>query len=604
MSKFSKYLFFLCLLLFTVRLNSVNTFIDNIEISGNEYFSKEQLKKNLYIKEGRFFNRYLFEKDRGNIRYLYEINGFLNLEFEKYEYIISGSDVNIEIILNENERLKIDSLSIIGFPNKKDLTQILESNDVSQGKPFSKVISQVLYSDINQYFSNTGYPYSKIDRTEIIDTTANSADIEWRINPGKRAYFGTLKFIKKDSLDRTLNKKLLRDQIEFSTGDKFSNELVGLMQRKIYRMGIFREVSTKLYGLERESDSIDIEVSLKYDKNKWFRFFIGYGSEPELNIDTGWGNDNFLNTARKIYFEEKLSFSPDYFKSETWLGYSNPFLLGKSINFETRLFYEYTEFYKKYYQNQIGIILDASKEFTKYIKGSVGTQYYYTDVNLLDEEYIIDSLASVSSDSLENVLVLSGNSKTNLLYINAQYDNRDNVFNPKKGYNVSLSFESTVNFLVGDRYENYFKISSVFNTYTPVIEKKLVFANSIKLAYINSITDSVMINRDNLLTLGKESVFRTGKQNDLFKDHGLKLFLMGNELRYFLNDIFSFTGFLNFGQTWWKVNNKEILKQKVEYGGGIRFHFKILILRADYAYRYMKEENDKPKLVISIGQSF
>jgi len=298
--------------------------IRKVSFKGNRTISDSKLKEVLSIKsagkigewlfkkEVDLFTMPLYEQDIERIRYLYQKEGFLNVNF--HEPIIkttSNNKIKIKFNIIEGEPIKITEIKFTvdsvllyeEFLNKKLRRKISLRSQLKLNKRFR---DEWFYNDqtfINEEFNNMGYAYAQVKHRMKVDTLQNTAKLNWIINKDKLTYFGPIVV---QGNERAPEKKIMK-QLQFDQGDVWSKYKIDETQKQIYNLAMFRVVSIKTLLSEEKPDTLPTLITLKETPRWTSRFGVGYGREDKFRTFGEVQYHSFITKTGRINLSAKHS---------------------------------------------------------------------------------------------------------------------------------------------------------------------------------------------------------------------------------------------------------------------------------------------------------
>ena len=415
--------------------------IQEIDIDGNVFFSDKQILKLIKTKQGREFDRLVFNNDRNRIITFYNSKGFLDARITKYEFDKDDNET-VRIIIDEGYRTVINQIRIFGNEQVSD-ERILQLLQYEKNMPLNRALLSRRQIDIVEEYSGKGYIYVDVDY-EFIDRETKYRKILYVNVEEKHKAF--VRSIKLDSLPETV-KNVANYEIDLHSGMVYIPSRVYKSQQKLYNTGLFKTVDFHTNGVDSESDSLDIYFTGTVKDHKWFSGGFLYQFPDRGKISLGWGNDNIMNNAERLMIETYLLTD---IKRNTWLNglisYEVPYLFKTlfSYVFEAEANQERNDYFNKL---DISLMSGISRKWRNLL---LSNNYRY-------KLSIVDT--NVSS---EPVRFQSAN--TNSVNFGIFYDKRDNPFYPTTGFTAFLSVEYAGGILSG--YNNFTKYLMEFNTYT------------------------------------------------------------------------------------------------------------------------------------------
>ena len=274
-----------------------------LDVKGNKYFDSRTIRDRFSIlpatllryRNGRY-SESMLRRDIDAIKYLYQSNGFLNVEVTRQveqDYRGKERDVAVSVEINEGEQVLVSSLDIQGV-NPLDLPFVQSILNSMAGQPFSQQnISSDRETILNYYF-NSGFPESTFEFTEKPGPKPNTVDLVYTIKEGPRRF---VREVIVTGLSRT-NENLVMKRIQLKPGDPISQAKMTESQRRLYDLGIFAKVDMAFQnpdGEEREKNILyDLEEASRYSWSAGFGAQIArIGSPGTTNFDAPVGSTGF-----------------------------------------------------------------------------------------------------------------------------------------------------------------------------------------------------------------------------------------------------------------------------------------------------------------------
>lgn len=141
-------------------------FIGDIVIEGSRIFTTNFLKDNMDTKTGEVLNAVTLNKDMSDLLNLYENKGFTFASIEVAEISEyndgSGKKLRIKIIINENEKIKIDNITVEGNTNTR---KEVITREIILGEGNS--VSRENLIEIRRRLENLGY-FESVEQPKIL----------------------------------------------------------------------------------------------------------------------------------------------------------------------------------------------------------------------------------------------------------------------------------------------------------------------------------------------------------------------------------------------------------------------------------------------------
>lgn len=556
----------------------------------------EVLKTIIPLVEEKPFNNNLLSSSRESLVRFYNALGYLEMDVIdiKKSFYNDGRDVDLEFIIGEGHQTKIESIEIEG--NKDiSLSEIRSAMRIKEKSPYNVIdIGDARYEVMSLYIRR-GYRDARIDVESRFD--GGRAFLTFRITENKPSVIGKI-IIRGNNKTKA---KIINRELTVAKGEVYNHEEITKSKQRLYKLGIFNEVSLDALEPSEESEGRlvrDMLVSVKEGKAGSIEVAVGYGDYEELrgSLDISYRNLGGYN--RVIGFRTELSKVEERYIfnfREPWL-FNQPdlplklFLISekkRSINIETR-----DTLYKV---DKFSFIAGVDKELAKGLKAGLNYEYSYTDTKDVDPDVIL---------SKEDTGTLGIGSISPSLF----YDTRDNPFDPASGsiHGVVLKWASGA-FLS----ETEFIKGTFQSTWFLPLRKGIVFAMSLRGGAAQAFEDSKELPLIERFFLGGRTTVRgytedtLGPKGEDGNPTGGNIFALTNfEFRISLGKGFSLVTFLDSGNVWQKFDdiNSEI---KSTVGAGLRFKTPVGPISVDYGHKLDRESGESSGEVhFSFGHAF
>lgn len=559
-------------------------FIEKIGIDAE--FNKEELKNILVNKEGSPFNPEELDNDRQRIEEYLKTKGYFYAKVSPPQLKDEANKISILFKVQEGKQIKI---KLINIEVKDNLlkSEVLEALKSYKDYPFSETTFLEIKRKIRETYIKKGYSDVYIEgKYEIKEADAY---INFKIDAGNKKYFGKSIILGNEKTKtKFIYKRLLPKE-----GNPYNPYILEEERQQLYKTGLFSRIELQP---ESKDDSIDLIYNFEELPAGAFEFGLGYGEYEKAKGFIDLSYINLFGMNKQIFSRIELS----TLENRAYITYVDPWLW-KDLTFKSSLLFEKMDvknidtkdiIYKiRRYSASAGF----EKKFFESFKAELLYEVTYSKTWDVMPEVVI-------SDQDIGELFISG-IKASLIY-----DNRDNPFDPTKGWLAGVTSKLSNEFLGSDI--NFIKSSFYINKYTEVT-KGLVLATSLRggWAWLYGGTDNLPISERYFL--GGRDTVRGYAQNTLGPKQnnqptGGNAFLMGNvEFRTYLGKNFFIVNFLDFGNVWKRVGDIDISNFKYTTGAGLRYKTPVGPIRIDYGYKLNRQAGESHgEIHFSIGHAF
>lgn len=421
--------------------------VSKITIAGNKAIRTNDIVKVLLTKPAWLFNPGVFSEDVlrediERIKALYDEIGFLQTEVTpKLEYREDGTLLDITLDIKEGKQYLTGAIAIKGnlvFPEKDVRANIT----MRPGKPFSSRALRMDVVAIRQYYYKFGYMNVIVDAERSLNESTGKIDVFYSIDAKEPVYVGKIE-IKGNMKTRDI---VIRREIRIYPGEKFNGDKIKRSKERIYNLGFFENVT---FDTEPTSDPNiqNLVVEVKEAKTGEFSFGGGYSSVDLLVgfVEITQRNFDILNFPTFMGGGQNLTIKAELgmVRNDFNVGWMDPWIFGFPYSFGFDIYR--TSHNKEgdvgwaYDETRTGGDLILGKEFTDHIKGTL--LYRLEEVKI----------SNVTDNSSKDFKDEEGSNWISSLLLELNYDTRDNIYNPGRGFLLSGSIEDAGGILSGDK---------------------------------------------------------------------------------------------------------------------------------------------------------
>ncbi len=595
----------LCLVNIFSATSQNNYEIRKIKFKGNKSFSKSELIEQTAIYETSFlqrlqkkevalYNQEFMESDLARIKAFYQTEGFLHAEIHLDSLIMNDKKqrVNILISIKENEPITTDSISI----NIKTLADESEEERISRRikkystlKAGSRFRDNDLYSDIENIgtrFANAGYVYAKIDYDLNLKQDSNKVNISYEINPNEISHIGETSI----TGNKHIKEKVIRRQLTYASGDKFSKKEIEATRKKLYDLQLFRIVSvTPQTNAGSPQTPIPVNIIIQ-EMPKWSsKFGVGYGTEDRLRAFGDLTYRGLFGGTSRLNLHLKHSYLMPYYAGLVW---TEPQFLQSKLSVSVNP-YAKQENEPGYNAQFLGIHFPVSYKVTDKI--SVSHAYYIERVNL--QATGRDTYNIVEEELLYNKSGVT----TSILFSNALP-----AISPTRGWGIS--FNAKINgYIFGSDFD-YSLLKLDIRKYQRI--EKFVLSGRVMLGGIYSSEPTGFVPIEDRFFSGG-SISNRGwarsalgpKRSNGTPMGGKSIMETNFEVRRHVFWKIDLAAFVDAGNVWQDAYKYRFDEFACAVGGGIRVDTPIGPIRLDIGFP-VNNEKKTPQFFLSVGQAF
>jgi outer membrane protein insertion porin family len=372
------------------------------------------------------------------------------------ETVLGGKndgDIILYIDVKEGKKYIVGDVTFKG-------NSILNTEEVQQatlmgsGKPFSRRGLRLDVSAIQDLYFERGYLSAQIRSESVYNDSTEKVDINYGIVENELTFVDKVKI-----LGNTKTKDIvIRRELRAYPGESFSGAKLKRSKERLYNLGFFEDVR-----FDTENGSLpatkNLVVSVKEAKTGEFSFGGGYSSIDSIigfvqvrqkNFD--WQNMKTFTGAGQDF---GLRLEMGSVRQNAELSFTEPWVFGYPYSFGFDVYRR--EFNRSgsagyfFDQRKTGFDLRLGKEFTEFDRGLL--------MYKLEEVVIFD----IPVDASQILKDEQGKNITSSLALTLTHDERDNIYNPSKGFMVSGTGEVAGGPLAGDK--DFMKLDGVAAKY-------------------------------------------------------------------------------------------------------------------------------------------
>jgi outer membrane protein insertion porin family len=570
-------------------------FLRKIDIEGVS-ISEKTVMDIISLETDEPFDATLIEGSIESLTRFYNALGYLDMRVKEVEkkFDAKGTGLELRFVIEEGPLTKIENIKVSGNNNIAE-EEIINAVDLEKGSPYNLIdIGDARYRALSLYRRH-GYIDATVDVKSGI--SEGKAVLDFRIAENRHSVVG--KIILRGNYKT--KPKIIKREFDIEEGDPCNYEEFLKIKQRLYRLGVFNEVSIDLHdtGLEIDGSSVkDVIVTLKEGNPGAVEVGVGYGEYEEFRGSLAISYNNLGGYNREAGLRTEVSSVEERYVFH----FREPWLFNRSdLSFN---FFAMEEGTRKvnidteellYKMDRRSFLFDIEQEISRRLKANLNYEYTFIDTKDVVQGIVLRA---------EDTGTLSIGSVSSSLF----YDTRDNPFNPESGSinGIVLKYASTA-FLSEIEYVKGTLQSSWFFR----LMKRVVFAASVKggagYAFVGA-RELPLIER---FFLGGRTTVRgyshdtLGPKGGNNNPTGGNAFALANgELRFNVGKGFGLVTFVDAGNVW-RLLEEVGTELKYTAGAGLRYNTPVGPLRLDYGHKFRKEAGlSKGEVHFSFGHAF
>jgi outer membrane protein assembly complex protein YaeT len=614
------------LLLLTVALSAAcrekgEIKIDSLKFEGVEQVDKSALVNSLQTRKGSilpwgrksYFDRKAFDDDLKRIDAFYRDRGFPDARITSFDIDLNDEQnaVKVTVHISEGEPIRVATIEMTGFDvlNPGQRTRLQESLPLKPDAPLDRQLAVATRDRALNVLRDEGYPYARVGmRSE--DAGPKRQRLVLEAEPGELAHFGVIDI----RGERSVSENVIRRQLTFNTGERFTRTKMRDSQQKLYGVELFEFANIEsLEDKDQQLPEVPIRVTVAEGKHKKIQTGIGYGSEEKARARIRWDHVNFFGGARHAGVEAKWSSLDRGLR----LDYTQPYFFSPhlSLRFEGQAWQAAEPVYTVDRVGGRAIVQHRASRQTSF---SVSLINEYERTSVADE--------ALTDFRVRNALIAlgldprTGETRGTIGAVALDFDRNTtgNILDARRGYSVKAHVEQAGKFMWGTY--NYTGTSAEGRYYVPLGDR-MVFANRLGFGAIrpSGAVDANVPFQKRYFSGGASTLRGWGRYEVSplsgfgFPIGGLTLLEGSTEIRVPLTGNLGMVAFLDYGNVWLESWDFHLDDLRYAVGPGLRYMTPVGPIRVDVGYQLNPIDNllvnGEPqkrqfRLHFSIGQAF
>jgi outer membrane protein insertion porin family/translocation and assembly module TamA len=594
--------------------------ISGLDFNGVAQVDKGALTSALQTKQGswipwsrkRYFDRRAFDADLKRIVAFYRDRGFPEARVESFDVQLNDAQdkVNITVNIVEGEPIRVETIALRGFDVIPDDRQrvLQDGLPLQPGRPLDRQLATASRERALNALRDDGYPYAEVT-VEEQEAGPRQRRLIFEATPGVLARFGEIDIRGYASV----SENVIRRQLTFKPGDRFTRRELRESQRKLYGLELFEFVNVE--PLEEPvlmNEEVPVRITVAEGKHQKVTTGVGYGTEEQARARARWDHRNIFGGAQQVGVEGKWS-SLD---RGVRVDYREPFFLSSrvSLNFDGQVWQAKEPVYDS---KQVGgrAVLRYQPNQQTFWTFSLSNERQQSTIEpeALADFTIRDDLIALGLDPT------TGGSRGTLSAIAFDFSRNttNSLLNATSGYVVNGHLEQAGKWLWGSY--NFWSATAE-GRYFLTFGRRVTLANRLRIgAIMPTAEDEANVPFYRRFFLGGSSSVRGWGRFDVspltegFPIGGLSMLEGSSEVRLPLAGKFGAVAFFDYGNVWRESKNLDVGDLRYAVGPGIRYQTPIGPARLDVGYQLnpidgllINGEPQKRRIRVhfSVGQAF
>lgn len=406
--------------------------IDKINFLGNTHYSASDLQEEIMSRESRWYrffssaDTYDAEKmdyDKELLRRFYTNRGYA--DFNVQSAVAELSEDNKSFILTftmeEGPRYKVGDIKIVSHIENVDTDRLYKDLEISKGDWYNAEDIEKSIAEMTETLGKKGFAFVDVTTELDRDVENGKVDLVFNVNESERLFINRINITGNDRTDD----EVIRREFRLDEGDAFNISKLRESRRNIENLNYFSKVDLQT---DMVSDNkADINTIVTEKSTGYFNVGVGYSTSNGALVRAGVTENNFRGKGQEVSLNAGISEkNKDYS-----ISFTEPYFLGRRLSAGVDLFLEDQDYEE-----------EASYD-TRTIGGRTRFGWKYTDRFHHFVRYTLSNneIKNVKPYASEFVQAEKGKATTSAVGETFVYDRRDNSYNPKEGYFISVGHD-------------------------------------------------------------------------------------------------------------------------------------------------------------------
>jgi len=339
---------------------------------------------------------------------------FVRVNFNHYT-----ADMSYQI--EEGEAYTISKISILQAKDVIATEKLLDVISLKEGEVFNIKKFRKDAERIKTLIADKSYAFVQVVPDLKKNKEKNLVEVVFKVSPGDKV---KIRNVEISGNTRTLD-RIVRRELYLGPGDMYSLTDLRDSRNALGRLGFFD--GTTIEEKRINNHTMDLIVKLKEAPTGNIQLGGGYGSYGGVLLSIGINDRNVWGSGINVGVKAE--------KSETTQNYSfnisNPRLNDSDFSGNFSIYHSSYD-YNDYTVNTDGVSVGVGHRFSRFISGYIG--YGYSG-----NKYEFDSTIDLA---VTDTFYFEDYTKSGVT-VSAKWDNTDDYYLPRMGFNLSQSFEKT-----------------------------------------------------------------------------------------------------------------------------------------------------------------
>lgn len=408
-----------------------------IEFSGNEAFTDEELRAGFTTKTWRFYSlatswfdktgtysEPVFLRDLRLVEKTYADNGYVQARVSQPEVEANEEGLFIEVEIEEGPQFRVGELVVEG-DETIDLEALRSKIRLVEGEVFSRSDLTADVETLESHYTDRGFFFANVAPITQTNPEGRTVDVQFAVEKGP-LYF--VRNVDINGNTRTID-SVIRREVRLVEGQLYSARALQVSSFRIRRLGFFEDVAFEPDTTEDPSQ-LDLDVNVVERPTGSFSFGAGFSSADNFIFTASLAQSNLFGRGYGANLSADIGGNSQRF----FLSLTDPYFLGTTFSFSATAFLTEVQF-NDFEQSQQGFEFALGHPLTIDNRASIALRYGFSRREVSD-----DGRQNAVASPIERQ-VLQGGQSTSRIGVSAGIDTRNDRFAPTQGYAVNGSVE-------------------------------------------------------------------------------------------------------------------------------------------------------------------
>ena len=305
-----------------------------INIIGNEQYSDDRLRKEMFTREAGGFLGFLksndtydpdrLAADQQKLRAFYLTQGYADFRVVSAlaELTPDRRDFVITYVIEEGPRYRFGEVTAESELRDFDTQTILALAGVKKGDWFNAKQIEDSVTRLNEAAGVLGYAFAEIDPNYTRNAETRTMDIAFRVGEAPRTYVERI-----DIQGNTNTRdKVIRREFRVNEGDAFNAIKVKRSQDRIQSLGFFQE-KLEIKQTQTAPDRVALSVDVEEKSTGELQLSAGYSSLEQFILAFSIAQRNFRGMGQEL----NAGINYSRYSKSVQLGFTEPYLFDRQI---------------------------------------------------------------------------------------------------------------------------------------------------------------------------------------------------------------------------------------------------------------------------------